>query len=297
MEGDIALERLGLTERDYGELANRTGRIIHCAAAARFDLDLEGARRINVGGTGNMLALARACRGLEKLDYIGTAYVCGSREGLIFEGELDTGQGHRNTYERSKMEAEKLVRAHFGELPVTVMRPSIVICDSKTGRASDFNGFYRALRLYWQGLVRMLPGDPSCRMDLVPVDYVADAVFALSGSGASVGNCYHLVAGADKAASLSEIRDLAAEHFGRDPFTIIPPDDFLAWLSGMERDMTDGERRITDELKLYMPYLDTRMTFDGSSTIRDTGLEPPRVSEYFGAMARYIMDHETPAPA
>jgi thioester reductase-like protein len=297
LEGDIAVERLGLKEKDYGELATRTARIIHCAAAARFDLDLEDARRINVGGTRNMLAMARECPGLEKFDYIGTAYVCGSREGLILEDELDKGQDHRNTYERSKMEAEKLVRGYFGEMPITVMRPSIVICDSKTGRASDFNGFYRALRLYWQGLVKMLPGDPSCRMDLVPVDYVTDAVFALSGCAASAGNCYHLTAGADRAASLAEIRDLAAEHFGRKPFTIIPPDDFLAWLSGMERDMTDGEKRITDELKLYMPYLGTKMSFDDSATLRDTGLEPPRVGDYFGAMARYIMDRESPGPA
>jgi len=297
LEGDIALERLGLAEKDYGDLASRTARIIHCAAAARFDLDIEDARRINVGGTQNMLDLARACPGIEKFDYIGTAYVCGSREGLILEDELDTGQEHRNTYERSKMEAEKLVRGYFRELPITVMRPSIVICDSKTGRASDFNGFYRALRLYWQGLVKMLPGDPSCRMDLVPVDYVTDAVVALSGSGESVGRCYHLTAGSGRAASLAEIRDLAAKHFGREPFTIISPDDFLAWLSGMERDMTDDEKRITDELKLYMPYLSTKMSFDDSGTVRDTGLEPPRVGDYFGTMARFIMEREPQGPA
>jgi long-chain acyl-CoA synthetase len=117
-EGDIALERLGLEEKDYVDLASRTTRIIHCAAAARFDLELEDARRINLGGTRNMLELARACGSLEKFDYIGTAYVSGRRDGLILEDELDTGQEHRNTYERSKMEAEKLVRESFGEMPV-----------------------------------------------------------------------------------------------------------------------------------------------------------------------------------
>ena len=297
LEGDIARERLGLDGKDYNDLATRTNRIIHCAAAARFDLDIEEARGINVGGTINMLDLARRCAGLEKFDYIGTAYVSGRREGLILEDELDAGQEHRNTYERSKMEAEKLVREQFGEMPVTVMRPSIVICDSGTGRASDFNGFYRALRLYWLGLVKVLPGDPSCLMDLVPVDYVTDAIFALSGSGASTGNCYHLTAGADRAASFAEIRDLATEHFGREPFTIIPPEDFLAWLSSMEGELTDDEKRITDELKLYMPYLNTEMSFDNSGTVRDTGLEPPPVSGYFGTMARYIMEREPRGPA
>jgi long-chain acyl-CoA synthetase len=292
LEGDIVLERLGLEEKDYNALAARTGRIIHCAAAARFDLDIGDARSINVGGTVNMLDLARDCKDLERFDYIGTAYVAGKREGLVREDELDTGQEHRNTYERSKMEAEKLVRENFREMPLTVMRPSIVICDSRTGRASDFNGFYRALRLYWHGLVKLLPGDPGCRMDLVPVDYVTDAIYALSGDEASIGGCFHITAGAERTASLAEIRDLAAEHFGRDPFTIIPPEDFLAWLAGMEGELTDDEKRIMDELRLYMPYLGTRMAFDSSGTVRITGLEPPPVSEYFGAMARYIMEHE-----
>ena len=295
-EGDIALERLGLDEGDYNDLASRTTRIIHCAAAARFDLELEDARGINVGGTRNMLELARACGSLDKFDYIGTAYASGSRDGLILEDELDVGQEHRNTYERSKLEAEKFVREHFGKMPVTIMRPSIVICDSRTGRASDFNGFYRALRLYWHGLVKMLPGDPSCRMDLVPVDYVTDAIFALSDSETSTGNCYHLTAGADRAASLAEIRDLAAEHFGREPFTIIPPDDFLAGLSARESELSKDEKRIADELILYMPYLSTEMSFDNSGAVRDAGLEPPPVSEYFGTMARYIMEREPRSP-
>jgi long-chain acyl-CoA synthetase len=291
-EGDIAVERLGISEAEYADLASRTTRIVHCAAAARFDLDLEDARRINVGGTGNMLELARRCGSLEKFDYIGTAYVCGKREGIILEDELDTGQEHRNTYERSKMEAEKMVRRSFGELPLTVMRPSIVICDSKTGRASDFNGFYRALRLYWHGLARMMPGDPSCAMDLVPVDYVTDAIFALSQNGSSPGNCYHLTAGAGSAATLAGIRDLAARHFGREPFTIIPPADFLAGLEMMRERMNEDEARIAEEMRLYMPYLETKMSFDNSGAVRDCGLEAPAVEDYFGVMARYIMERE-----
>ena len=295
-EGDISLEKLGLDDKTYNDLASRTTRIIHCAAAARFDLDIDVARAINVGGTGKMLELADACSGLEKFDYIGTAYVSGSRDGLILEDELDTGQKHRNTYERSKMEAEMFVRKHFSKLPITVMRPSIVICDSRTGRASDFNGFYRALRLYWLGLMTMLPGDPACRIDLVPVDYVTDAIFALSGSDTSIGKGYHLTAGAGRTASLAEISGLAAEHFGLEPFRILPPEDYLLMLSAMEQKLTDDEKRITDELKLYMPYLSTNMSFDNTGAVKDAGLESPPVGDYFGTMARYIMERE-PRPS
>jgi len=143
----------------------------------------------------------------------------------------------------------------------------------------------------------MLPGDPLCGIDLVPVDYVTDAIFTLSGNEASVGRGYHLTAGADRAATLAGIRDLAAGHFGLEPFEIIPPEHFLAGLAARESVLTEDEKRIADELKLYMPYLSTKMSFDNSGAVRDAGLEPPPVGEYFGTMARYIMEREPRRPA
>ena len=294
IEGDVSLERLGIAHKNWDDLAERTTKIIHCAAAARFDLDIDSARAVNVGGTANILELAGACSRLKTLDYIGTAYVAGRRTGPILEEELDEGQEHRNTYERSKMEAEKLVRSRMDDLPIAVLRPSIVICDSRSGRASDFNGFYRALRLYSRGMAPMIPGNPDCYIDLVPVDYVTDAIMAISSHSSSRGRCYHITAGPDNTTSLATIRDLAAQHFGREPFAIVPPERFEMQISAMSSKLSEEELKIREELRRYMPYLETDLVFDDTNTKRDTGLKVPRVEDYFPLMARYIIEHDRP---
>ncbi len=297
VEGDVSTAKFGLEDSEYERLARKVSHIIHCAAAARFDLELEDARKTNVAGTQNVLDFARNSQRLERIDYVGTAYVAGRRKGVIREDELDKGQEHNNTYERSKFEAERLVRESASDLPITILRPSIVICDSNTGRASSFNGFYRALRMYWLGRLKVLPGHPSCPMDLVPVDYVVDATYTISRDPASAGRCYHLTAGLNNATLLEEVRDLASHHFGRERFTIVPPEEFEGYVSRREGELSQDERDMIEELRLYAAYLTGELRFDNSNTIEGTGSEAPSMSTYFGKMAEYIIkqeaEHET----
>jgi long-chain acyl-CoA synthetase len=288
VEGDVSFDRFGLDEDRYRGLASRVSHVIHCAAAARFDLELDEARRTNVGGTRNVLDFGRACRALRRIDYIGTAYVAGKRLGIVREDELDEGQEHNNTYERSKMEAEALVRDGMRELPIAISRPSVVICDSRTGRASSYNGFFRALRMYWLGALKVLPGNPSGAMDLVPVDYVTEAVYAISNRPSSAGACHHLTAGLSNATSLEEIAELASLHFGKERFAIVPPAEFVSYVSGMRDTLGEKELAMIDEIMLYMPYLGGGLEFDNAGAVRATGLEAPPVRSYFGRMAEYI---------
>ena len=288
-EGDVSFERFGLDEARYLDLASKVSHIIHCAAAARFDLELEDARRTNVGGTRNILDFGRACSALKRIDYIGTAYVAGKRTGIIREDELDEGQEHNNTYERSKMEAEKLVRESMRELPIAIIRPSIVICDSRTGRASNFNGFYRAMKMYALGGLKVVPANPSSTMDLVPVDFVTEAVHSISNNPASIGACYHLTAGLNNATPLEEISELASRHFGREKFAIVAPEEFAAHVSKIRDGLGEKELGMINEIMLYMPYLTGELRFDNSRAVRETSLEAPPVSSYFGKMAEYII--------
>jgi long-chain acyl-CoA synthetase len=276
---------------DYERLASETTHVIHCAAAVRFDLELEEARRENVGGTRNVLEFGRACGNLRRLDYVGTAYVAGKRTGLVREDELDEGQQHNNTYEKTKMEAEKLVRGSVPGLPVAILRPSIVICDSKTGRATNHNGFYRALSMYWRDALKVLPGDPEARLDLVPVDYVAAAAYSIASTGASTGQCYHLAAGPDASVRLAELQDLTSFHFAKKRFQIIPPEEFRSLVAARRPAMTEEERDMMDEVLLYLPYLAGEPAFDTSNARRATGLTVPRVESYFKTMADYVMRH------
>lgn len=291
IEGDVTLDRLGMTSGDYERLTSETTHVIHCAAAARFDLELEDARRENVGGTRNVLELGRACAGLRRMGYIGTAYVAGKRRGLIKESELDEGQQHNNTYEMTKLEAETLVRQNAPGMPVTILRPSIVICDSKTGRATNHNGFYRALSMYWRDALRVLPGNPDTRLDLVPVDYVAEATYSIVARGDSVGQCYHLAAGPDVSAPLADIRDLVSFHFGKKKLEIIPPEEFKNLVAARRPALSKEESDMIDEVLLYLPYLAGELAFDTSNARKATDLTVPRVETYVRTMVDYVMRH------
>ena len=127
---DIEAEGLGLDAHDRGRLAAAVSDVIHCAASVSFSLPLERSRQINVAGTRRMLELAELCRrqgGLRRFSYVSTAYVAGTHDGEFSEDQLEVGQGFRNPYERSKFEAEQLVRSYRGRLPIQVFRPSIIV--------------------------------------------------------------------------------------------------------------------------------------------------------------------------
>ena len=189
--GDLTAPRLGLGDR-WAPLAERVGAIVHGAASVAFDLPLDESRVINVEGTQRMLDFARACPGLERFTYVSTAYVAGDRRGTVYEDDTEPGR-FRNAYERSKHEAERLVAACSDEIDLTIVRPSIVVGDQRTGWTAAFNVLYAPLRAFAAGVIPVVPARRRSPVDVVPVDYVADAVTALAeapeASGASASAC------------------------------------------------------------------------------------------------------------
>jgi len=112
LEGDITQENLGLDKASQNILSNEVEEIFHCAASITFNLPLEEARKINVGGVKNVLDLAFAWNHtgkLQKVNHTSTAYVCGDYEGVFREDDLELGQGFISTYEQAKFEAERLI--------------------------------------------------------------------------------------------------------------------------------------------------------------------------------------------
>jgi hypothetical protein len=157
--------------------------VIHSAATVRFDHSLDEARRINVEGTRRVLDFAAGMRQLRSLAYVGTAYVAGERSDLVRESELAVGQSYRNTYEQTKAEAEALVRSRLGSVPGVILRPSIIVGDSRTGVTSSFKMMYWPLKIYARRLWRTVPGYPDAVLDIVPVDFVAASVARLAFDG------------------------------------------------------------------------------------------------------------------
>src|SRR5437763_10977260 len=123
---------------------------------------------------------ANARGGLARFAYVSTAYVAGTHPGEFHEDELAVGQDFRNAYEQSKFEAEQLVRARADRLPVQIFRPSIIVGERASGWTSSFNVLYTPLKAFARGRLPLLPADPEAPVDVVPVDYVADAIFTLA---------------------------------------------------------------------------------------------------------------------
>jgi nucleoside-diphosphate-sugar epimerase len=152
---------------------------------------------VNVEGTRHVLGLARACPRLERLQYVSTCYVSGRHPGIFREQDLDRGQTFNNAYEKTKYLAEVEVRKAMGEgLPATVYRPSVVVGDSRTGATQKYDGPYFVIRLLLRqpGLaVLPVPGDPEAtRLNVVPRDFVLDALEHLGRLPHAAGRTYHL---------------------------------------------------------------------------------------------------------
>jgi thioester reductase-like protein len=262
---------LGLTPRAFDALAAQVDAVVHCAASVSFTLPFEEAWAINVGGTRAMLDLAaRAGSGLERFVHVSTAYVAGDRPGPYRESEGDVGQRPRNTYEHTKLMAEQDVLA--AGLPGTsILRPSIVVGDSRTGWTPAFNVIYWPLRAFARGLFPVVPAAPDARVDIVPVDTVADALLTLATAPAPAATgTFHVVAG-DDAPTARRLTELAASAFDA------PLPDFVAPGTAPEVEQRAGA---------FLPYFRVPGVFrtDASSRL---GFIPPPLETYFTTLLRY----------
>jgi thioester reductase-like protein len=293
--GDITLPELGLARRRRDALAETVGEIIHAAASVTFELPLERSRQINVEGTRRMLALAELCArrgGLRRFSYVSTAYVAGTHCGAFAEDDLDLGQDFRNPYERSKFEAERLVRTQADRLPIQIFRPSIVVGEETTGWTPTFNVIYWPIRAFSRGTYAVVPAKRDAPVDVVPVDFVADAIFELSRHAWGVGETYQLAAG-DRAATVGQLIGLSAARFDRCPPIILPPGLYRRLLHPLLLHSSRGRRRAAlERSEAFFPYFALEVAYETSRARRrlgPVGLRPPRLSAYFGRLVDYAL--------
>ena len=259
---DIERPGLGLSARDVDALSERVSTVIHCAASVSFSLGLDESRRVNVEGTGRMADLAERCAargGLERFSYVSTAYVAGAHRGAFEEDSLDVGQDFRNPYEQSKFEAERLLRERAAGLPLQVLRPSIVVGDSRTGWTSSFNVLYPPLHAFARGAIPALPARRRSPVDVVPVDYVADSVERLARCGPD--GTFHLVAGRN-ATTVGRLMELAARRFDRSAPPVFPPRLYRRVVHPMLLPRLGRARReALKRMEVYFPYFSMRVRF------------------------------------
>ena len=296
--GNVSAPYLGLSMANFERLSAETGLIFHLAASVDLSAPLDEARRANVESTKQVLAFAEAAAGrggLYRLHFMSTAYVAGDRRGPLLEAELQCGQCFWNSYEQTKAEAEELVRATAARLPVTIYRPSMIIGETVGGRVRRFSGLFKFPRLALRGKLRLLIADPQIRMDLIPADYVCDAMLHIGRSPGSEGRTYHLAAGTSHSLRVHEIyelliaHDLEAKRLRQ--IRLVAPDDFNQVSRAEQLAYRNSAAYLL--MKWYQPYLSYERDFDVADTHRQlarAGLALPRIADAVLAGARYTIE-------
>lgn len=292
LRGDVTAPRFGVPTRDYAALEASVDRVIHLAATTSFSLPLAIARRRNVDGTLRVLDLCRAIRrrgGLGRLDHVSTAFVAGDRTDVVREHELDRGQRFRNTYEQTKFEAEVHCRSAQNELPIVIHRPSIVIGNPNAREVGSLKGVYGPLRFLipfysrWRRVTALvpLPLRALCPLDIVPLDWTADALATLFQRTDAEGRCYHLAAGPEGAVTVEYLASLTCHHFGAPPRRFIVPGRAARRLGRVVKPLlrttVPALVRCAED---YLPYALGNPLFD-TTNVRTAELRPPAFAAYF----------------
>lgn len=287
LEGDCAAMDLGLSGAEIVELASEVDFIHHCAAMTYLGVEQDAARYLNVEGTREVLELAQEAEHLERLVHWSTALVSGARRGYVLEDELDAGAGFRNAIEKTRYEAEALVQRAAGTVPTTILRPSIVVGDSVTGEIDRLEGPYLLVLLMLNAPMDLrmpLPGRGDIPLNLVPIDFVVDAGYAIAKDRRSLGKTFHLVDPAPVTAR--RVFELIARAAGRPvPRGFVPTNLATALLR------TPGLERFAHVPRAFLEQLATEVVYDDRNArdiLDELDLRCPRFESYVEVMVEYV---------
>ena len=287
IEGDAAAMDLGLSGKEYGELAAQVTRIHHVAQVTYAGVDEHMAETVNIGAMREILELGRACTKLRGLVVHSSAFVSGDRTGLVLEQELSAGQTFRSTVEQTLARAERLARSRMKELPIAVVRPTQIVGHSQTGEVDRFDGPYMLILLLVsspQDFPVLLPTRGDAPMHLVPIDYVVKAAHRIGTLDGSMGRTFHV---ADpRPLSVRRVFELVARAGGkRLPSGFIPTNLTRALLRapGLNA-LAKSPRAFLDQIATPVRY-DTRNTEDA---LRGTELVCPSFESYVDQLVAFV---------
>jgi dephospho-CoA kinase len=287
--GDVCDMDLGLSSVEYRTISRELSWIHHLAGIYWMGIDEETARKVNVTGTRTMLDLARDAPRLERVVHWSTAMVSGDRKGTWYEEDLEAGQKFHNAYERTKYEAEKLVRTAMHKLPITIIRPGIIVGDSKTGEIDKLDGPYYLITLIAtnaSGLRLPLLGRGESPLHLVPIDFVIEAAWHAQSRDDSAGKTFHIVDPAPLRAR--EVFDKVAEYAHTEkPRGHIPHAIARAVLK------TPGLSRFGRGPLAFVDVLDHPIHYDQTNTahaLAGTRIVCPPLADYLPVLVQYVLD-------
>ena len=255
IQGEITKENLGIKDVIITKLINTVEEIYHCAALTDFSVSWGEVSKVNVYGTENVLEFAEQCRKIKKVNYISSAFIAGDKEGAFSENDFDVNQGFNNPYEKSKFEAELLVRKYISKgLKIKIFRPSILAGVYFDGEAPSRQMFYQLLRFFYLNLFDEAPLDVDTFYNIIPVDMAAMAIYTLANSG-TASDVYHIIS--PNNIRLTNIINLSIDFFGfKDcKFTSVKNFDM--------NKLTPTQKKL---IKPYLPYFNYKCIFTSKKT-------------------------------
>jgi thioester reductase-like protein len=288
IEGEAAAIDFGLAGEELKFLWGEVTRIHHCAGILHARVDRAAAERANVGGAREALEFASQCRGLEALVFHSTAFVSGNRTGVVHEQDLKAGQSFRSAIEETFARAEKMMRAAMDRVPIAVVRPTTVVGDSRTGEVDRFDGPYLLILLLVTSppdLALPLPARGDALLNLVPIDWVAQASVALGRDPRARGHTFHLVD--SRPPTAREVFEQVARVAGRPgPRGSIPTSLTRALLRA------PGLERIANTPRAFLEALTTPVVYDAreaSELLASAGVPPcPAFESYVERLVDYV---------
>jgi NAD(P)-dependent dehydrogenase (short-subunit alcohol dehydrogenase family) len=303
LEGDLLLPDLGIDAATVTALTGTIDHLVHLAALYDMTTDDETNDAVNVGGTRSVVQLANQL-GVGCLHHVSSVAVAGDHEGIFTEDMFDEGQPLTSPYHRTKYEAERIVRAE-AEVPWRVYRPAIVVGHSVTGEIDKIDGPY-----YLFETIRRLANLPSAMRivapqlgatNVVPVDYVADAMRHLIHAPGLDGQAFHLAS--PVAQPVTSVFNAFAKAAGAPrlvpvlPKVSLGPAGAVAQLLGrvpgadLARDIVLDQIGIPPEV---LPHVAFHSTFDTARTeeaLSGTGIEVPPLKRYAPVLWTYWMEN------
>ena len=280
--GDLTNERFGLAEDEYRALARSTDSVIHCAASLNRKSE-KSCLNVNLRGTLEVIQLAMRARddhGLRRFSHVSTVAVAGQRADEVVEEDksIDWNRSDYDPYARTKKFCEHMVRQLLADVPRTIFRPSIVLGDSRKPETNQFE-MVRAF-VFLAGLPA-LPFRGTDKVDIVPVDYVADAISTLHQKEKPAHDIYHLSSGTDSETFVELTSALAKSQGKRGPVYVPslegPSSKMIHALAGRAGKTVGG---LATLLKVFLPYLVWNTVFDNRRVVAEMGRKPAPFSQY-----------------
>src|SRR4051794_36172454 len=293
LPGDITDRRLGISTDDYERLTAETTAVFHLAAIYNLAVPFDIAQKVNVDGTGHIVEFCQNCRKLERHNYVSTAYVAGTRKGVVYEHELVMGQWFKNHYESTKFQAEVWVRESMDKVPTAIYRPAIVVGDSEAGLTQKFDGPYFMLRAISVSMKRGWPiakyGRSAAPFNVVPVDFVVSGLMAGSKDDKAIGQTFHLVD--PEPISSGDVFTMLSELYAnkKPSYTVPAKPGPLALRAKPVRNLFEGIPAESIQYLTHPVRYDARRASD---LLERSGLRLPRFPEYAETMVKFFREHE-----